>query len=65
MLASNGFENGTGKVASKGDTLVMAAEYIKRLETEQNPLTEENQQLLSDFEWLKKEWLRQGGALSP
>lgn len=65
MLVSSGFETGTGKVACKGDTLVMEVEYIKRLEAEQKLLTKENQQLLAEFEWLEGEWLREGGAILP
>ncbi|CZR67387.1 uncharacterized protein PAC_17286 [Phialocephala subalpina] len=61
----SGLEGGAGKVVSKAETLMMAEQYIKRLEREETVLRGENKELAEDFENLKEEWLRQGGVLPP
>lgn len=58
-------ERGAGNVVSKAETLMMAGQYIKRLEVEEKVLRGENNQLAEDFENLREEWLRQGGTLMP
>jgi len=61
----SGLEGGAGKVVSKAETLMMAEQYIRRLEREETVLRGEKKELAEDFENLKEEWLRQGGVLPP
>lgn len=54
-----------GKPTSKAETLIMAEHYIKTLERGSKSLSAENEELLSQFESLKAEWIGNGGLMLP
>lgn len=64
-IIASGFESGAGRAVSKAETLVLAEQYIKKLEEEELVLRGENRELQTDFEGIKEEWVRQGGVLFP
>ncbi|KAE8440648.1 hypothetical protein EG329_007000 [Mollisiaceae sp. DMI_Dod_QoI] len=65
IVAGSGHEAGKGKSVSKAETLIIAEQYIRKLEAEGNVLTGENKELLADLERLKEAWLQQGGVDLP
>jgi hypothetical protein len=53
------------KAISRGETLELAEQYIRKLEKEEQDLTHLNKEMSDDVERLKGEWMSMGGTIMP